>query len=151
MFLQNPHKVTTYFGQLVSNIGESGSKIFESDHQFAPYYLAGLTFYRLDSLFNSGFIDTRFRKVKFYLTMLVPLIASNEELPPLNSHSKAEKYCSFIIKQLNCDKSCKEIFRIATDIIVNSGAKIDDKQSVKSKAMTDQILDFYKREKSSDV
>jgi hypothetical protein len=35
MFNKNPHLVTSYFGSLVKNMGESGSKIFEQDHQFA--------------------------------------------------------------------------------------------------------------------
>lgn len=149
MFFDNPHQVTTYFGKLVSNIGERGSNIFEPDHQYAPYYLAGLTFYRLDSLFNSGYIDKRFRKVKFYITMLVPRIASHSEIPPLNSHSKVEKYCTPIIAQLNTEQQCKEIFEIATKIIVDSKAPIDDKQALKSKAMTEQILASYSNEKSS--
>lgn len=147
MFNQNPHLVTSYFGSLVKNVGEQGSKIFESDHQFAPYYLAGLTFYRLDGLFNSGEIDKKYRKVKFYLTMLVPMIASEDELPPLNSQRKAESYCTPMIEKLNNEETCKNIFITAAQIIDNSGADIDDKQALKSKGMTEQILSAYNGEK----
>lgn len=147
MFHQNPHLVTSYFGSLVKNVGEQGSKIFEPDHQFAPYYLAGLTFYRLDSLFNSGEIDRKYRKVKFYLTMLVPMIASDDELPPLNSQRKVERYCAPLIKKLNDEEKCKKIFLTAAQIIDNSGADIDDKQALKSKAMTEKILSAYAGEK----
>ncbi len=62
MFSKNPHMVTTYFGSLVKKMGDSGSKIFEPDHQYAPYYMAGLAFYKLDSLFNSGDIDKKIEK-----------------------------------------------------------------------------------------
>lgn len=147
MFNQNPHLVTSYFGSLVKNVGEQGSKIFEPDHQFAPYYLAGLAFYRLDGLFNAGEIDKKYRKVKFYLTMLVPMIASNEELPPLNSQRKVENYCAPLIEKLNDEKKCKDIFLTAAQIIDNSGANIEDKQALKSKAMTEQILNAYNGKK----
>jgi len=147
MFNKNPHLVTSYFGNLVKNVGEQGSKIFEPDHQFASYYLAGLTFYRLDGLFNSGEIDKKYRKVKFYLTMLVPMIASDDDLPPLNSQKKVERYCAPLIEKLNNEEKCKNIFITATQIIDNSKADIDDKQALKSKAMTEQILNAYNGEK----
>jgi hypothetical protein len=139
--------VTTYFGTLVKTMGETGSGIFEEDHQFAPYYLAGLAYYRLDSLFNSGEIDKKYRKVKFYLTMLLPMIASRDDLPPLNSQKKVERYCLPIIDKLNNTDSYKEIFLTAVKIIERSGAPIEDKQALKSKAMTEQILQAYAGEK----
>jgi hypothetical protein len=147
MFNKNPHLVTSYFGELVKNIGEKGSRIFEHDHQYAPYYVASLSLYRLENLFNSGDIDKKYRKVRFYLIMLVPLIASTSEMPPLNSQKKAEKFCDPIMQKLNDDYICKKIFSTATSIIENSGTAIEDKAAVKSKQMTDQILKSYKNEK----
>lgn len=147
MFNKNPHLVTSYFGNLVNSIGEKGSKIFEEDHQFAPYYLAGLAFYRLESLFNNGDLDKRYRKIKFFIIMLVPMISSAEELPPINSQNKSERFCSAIIEKLNNEKLCKKIFATAVKIIENSGVQIDDKISLKSKAMTDKILSAYNNEK----
>ncbi|MEL6439330.1 MAG: AIPR family protein [Cyanobacteria bacterium J06621_8] len=147
MFNKDPHQVTTYFGKLAKNIGEPGRNLFEPDHCFAPYYLSGLTYYRLDSLFNSSDIEKRFKKVRFYLIMLVPLIASSEDLPPLNSRRKTDKYCDPIIKKLNDPEKCRKIFLTAVKIISESEAAIDDKQSLKSRAMTDQILQAYKGEK----
>jgi hypothetical protein len=146
MFNKNPHMVTTYFGSLVKNMGQKGSNIFEPDHQFLPYYLAGLAFYRLDSLLLSGEIDKKYRKVKFYLTMLVPMISSNEDFPPLNSLRKVEKYCNPIIHKLNDASKCLEIFKKAVEIVERSKAQIEDKQSLKSRQMTDQILSAYSGE-----
>lgn len=147
MFNKDPHMVTTYFGTLVKNMIEGKSNIFSSNHQFAPYYLAGLTLYRLDTLFANGELDKKYRKVKFYLTMLVPMIATQEEVPPLTSQKKVEKYCDEIIKKLNDNEKCKAIFKAATEIIDRSGATIEDKQALKSKTMTNQILNAYNNEK----
>ena len=143
IFLKTPHYVTSYFGNIVKKIGESGSSIFESDHQYASYYMSGLCFYRLDSFFNSGEIDSQYRKIKFFILMLFPLLASEEEFPPLNSHKKVEKYCSPIIDKLNNQDEVIEIFLAAIDIINSSGVDIEDKQQIKSKTMTEKILISY--------
>lgn len=147
MFNKDPHLVTTYFGRLATNMGSPGSNLFESDHQYAPYYLAGLVFYRLDSLFISGEIDKKYQKVRFYLMMLVPMIASTEDFPPLNSVKKVEKYCTPIIGKLNDPVRCMNIFKRAIEIIERSKAPIEDKQALKSRVMTDQILQAYAGEK----
>jgi AIPR protein len=147
MFNKNPHMVTTYLGTLVKTMGDKGSNIFEADHQFSPYYLSGLVFYRLDSLFNSGVIHKKYKKVKFYIVMLVPMIASNEDFPPFNSQRKCEKYCNPMIEKLNDEDVCLKIFSLAVQIIDRSGADVEDKQALKSSRMTEQILSAYQGEK----
>jgi hypothetical protein len=144
MFVKNPHLVTSYYGSIVKKIGDSGSSIFETDHQFAPYYLAGLSYYRLDSLFLSGSIDRKYKKVKFFILMLVTDLASSEQLPPLNSQRKVEKYCKPILDLLNDSEKTLELFEKATEIIDDSGVDIDDKQFIKSKTMTDRIIQKLK-------
>ncbi|MBV1950874.1 MAG: AIPR family protein [Cycloclasticus sp.] len=147
MFSKNPHLVTTYLGTLVKTMGNPGSKLFEVDHQFSPYYMAGLAFYRLDSLFNSGVIDKKYKKIRFYLLMLVPMIATNDGLPPLNSQKKCERYCNPIIDKLNNEDKCTAIFLLAVAIIDRSESDVEDKQALKSRSMTDQILAAYDGEK----
>lgn len=104
-----------------------------------------MAFYRLENLFVSGEIDKKYRKVKFYITMLIPLVASKESIPPLNSFKKVEKYSRPIISLLNNPEKCRELFITAIKIIDDSDAKIEDKQALKSKAMTNQILDSYNK------
>ncbi|MCD9506563.1 AIPR family protein [Photobacterium phosphoreum] len=146
MFDQNPHLVTSYFGLLVKNMGdETKSKIFNTDHQYAPYYLAGLVYYKLDGLFNAGEIDKKYRKVKFYLIMLVPLLASDEKFPPLNSQNKVEKYCDTIIKILNNDSKCKRLFKSAVKVIDDSKVDLEDKQALKVKLSTNQVLEQFEK------
>jgi len=147
MFSKNPHMVTTYLGTLVKTMGNPGSKLFEADHQFSAYYMAGLAFYRLDSLFNSGVIDKKYKKIRFYLIMLVPMIASEDEFPPLNSQKKSERYCNPIIEKLNDGETYTKIFLLAADIVDRSGVDFEDKQALKSRSMTDQILAEYSDEK----
>lgn len=147
MFSKNPHLVTTYLGTLVKTMGNPGSKLFEADHQFSTYYMAGLSFYRLDSLFNSGIIDKKYKKIRFYLLMLVPMIATSNGPPPLNSQKKCESYCNSIIKKLNSEDKYTDIFLLAVAIVDRSGADVEDKQALKSRPMTDKILAAYNGEK----
>ncbi len=143
IFNKNPHMVTSFFGRLIKNIGERGSRIFEQDHQYAPYYLSALAHYRLDCLFTSGAIDKKYRKAKFHILMLLPLIVSEEELPPINSQKKTERFCLPIIEKLNDLNICENVFKESVRMIDASGADIEDKQALKSRAMTDQILQSY--------
>ncbi|MEL0637817.1 AIPR family protein [Marinomonas sp. TI.3.20] len=147
MFNKNPHMVTTYLGTLVKTMGNTGSNLFEKDHQFSPYYMAGLAFYRLDSLFLNGTIDKKYRKVRFYILMLVPMIGSAEQFPPFNSQKKCERFCNPIIDKLNDESIFPNIFLEAVKIIEASGSDVEDKQALKSRAMTDQILGAYNGEK----
>jgi len=144
VFIKNPHLVTSYYGSIVKKIGDSGSSIFESDHQFAAYYLAGLAYYRLDSFFLSGAIDKKYKKVKFFILMLVTDLSSKESLPPLNSQKKVERYCLPIIALLNNTEKALKMFKDAVTIIDKSGVDIDDKQFIKSKSMTDKIIQKFK-------
>jgi len=146
MFLDNPHLVTSYYGTIVKKIGDLGSSIFEKDHQFAPYYLAGLAYYRLDSLFNSGAIDTKYKKIKFFVLMLVTKLASKEKIKHLNSKRLVDKYCDPIILILNDSRKTMDLFQQAINIIDKSDIEINDKQVVKSKSMTDKILAKWKQE-----
>lgn len=147
MISQNPHMVTSYFGSLIKNIGDDKSGLFEKNHQFGIYYIAGLVFYKLDALFNSGELDKKYKKVKYYIIMLLPLIASSEPIPPLTSQRKVEAYCNPIIQKLNNPETCKIIFQTAIKIIDDSGANFEDKQALKSRPMTDKILSAYKGQK----
>jgi hypothetical protein len=72
--------------------------------------------------------------------MLVTDLATKESLPPLNSQRKVEKYCQPIISLLNDNDKALEMFEKAINIIDTSGVDIDDKQFIKSKTMTDKII-----------
>lgn len=149
MFLDNPHMVTSYYGTIVKKIDDTGSSIFRKDHQYASYYLAGLAYYELDSLFNSGVIDSKYKKVRFFVLMLVTKLASDTKLVNFNSKAKTEAYCAPIIDILNNSSKTEKLFQDAVTVIDNSGVLIDDKQLIKIKAMTDAILAECERFKAS--
>lgn len=67
MFLDIPHRVTSYFGTVVRQSIESDKPtIFNSQHKQIPYYTSSLAFYRLDYLFRYRQIDSKYKRVKFF-------------------------------------------------------------------------------------
>lgn len=150
MFLSNPHMVTSYYGTIVKKIGEDESLIFKKEHQYVPYYLAGLAYYRLDSLFNSGVIDSKYKKVRYFVLMLVPKIASEITPPNFCGKSKSDRYCDPIISILNNSTKTEELFKKAVSIIDASDVDINDKQLIKTKVSTDYILDKWEETKLSE-
>jgi len=146
MFRNDPHLVTSHFGAIVKKLGVKNSGLFEKDHQFATYYLAGLAFYRLDTLFITNSIDTKYKKVKFFVLMLFRMLASANNIPPLNSQRKVETYAHPIIQILDNPEQTLILFNKAIEIVDNSGIDINDKQYIKSRGITDKLIEEFKKE-----
>lgn len=146
MFLENPHRVTSYFGTVVQqNIEIDEPKIFNPKHKYISYYLSGLAYYRLDSLFRSRSIDTKYRKIKFFLLMLFRMLVEKEKFNfnILQSERLSEQYCKPLIDiLLNKDKSL-DAFSQAIIIWELSKLDIDDKQLLKQAKVTNKLKQVY--------
>jgi hypothetical protein len=141
MFLQNPHMVTSYFGSIVKKLNNQESIIFNEDHAYAPYYLSGFAFYKLETLFRKRLIDAKYKKVRYHLIFLYKKLASaNETVPPLNSTRLMERYCNKIIDKLSNETESLAIFNQAILIFEESSFDLDDKQHVKLKNKTDELV-----------
>ena len=146
MFKKDAHLATTYFGKLATQMNKANSGLCDDNHKYVPYYMAGVAYYKLENLFRSNDIDKKFKKVRFYVLMLMLMIVTNQNNPRMNSKRETENFCNPIINKLLDDKICLRIFKKATDIIERSGADIDDKQKLKSKPMTDQIINEFNKD-----
>jgi hypothetical protein len=141
MFLHNPHMVTSYFGSIVKKLNNQESIIFHEDHAYAPYYLSGFAFYKLETLFRKRLIDAKYKKVRYHLIFLYKKLASsNEVVPPLNSTRLMERYCNKIIEKLTNETISLNIFNQAIEIFEESSFDLDDKQHVKLKNKTDELI-----------
>ena len=145
MFLENPHRVTSYFGSIVKqNIENENPTIFNPQHKFIPYYTAGLAYYRLDSLFRSRAIDTRYRKIKFFLLMLFSkLVASKFPQTHMSSERKTSKHCEPIVEILNDRDRMLSFFSKAIAIWEQTDIDVDDKQLLKQASTTEKLIETY--------
>jgi len=147
IFIENPHRVTSYFGTIVKqNIEVDNPTIFNPKHKFIPYYVSGLTFYRLDSLFRARVIPPKYKKVKFYLLMLFRMMVQPEPLPleHFNSPRKTDQYCNPIVNILNDKNRTTEYFQATIQIVDQSGIDSEDKQSLKQANTVRKVIKAFK-------
>lgn len=145
MFLDEPHNVTSFFGTIVKRLNEGKAQIFNNDHAYSPYYASAFAYYKLESFFRRGNIDTSFKKVRFHILMLFRILNEKENLPTLNSTKKMDKYCEELLSILNDENKALKAFKKCTEIIEDSGFDKSDKQNLKLLSKTRVLVDFAKR------
>ncbi len=150
MFYENPHLVSSFFGSIAKKTEKKDSEIFNKNHSYAPYYLSGLAYYKLESLFRSGLIDTKYRKIKFHLIMLFRLIAEEEKYPLLHS-KKIDAYCEKLIGNLLNQDVCTDIFLTAISIVESSALDVSDKLHIKQSSMVDNLKSSFEEYKANNI
>ncbi|REK75159.1 AIPR family protein [Paenibacillus paeoniae] len=136
MFLENPHAVTGYYGTIASRLSD---RIFKKDHKFSPYYASGLAYYRLETLYRTGGLPSKYKQARYHLLMMFKLLVDNGIQPELGSR-QIERYANAIISALNNPTKCLEIFTKATELIDKSGIDVSDRDQLKRKEVTDSII-----------
>jgi hypothetical protein len=142
MFLKQPHKVSRYYGSIVENLGEN---IFRSDHKAIAYYTSAYAFYRLEHLFRINSVDSRYKKCKFHLLMMIPFIICKENIPQFNSR-KIRNYCSKINNVLLDSQKSAIAFNEAASIIDNLGFDTTNRDVFKTQATTESLLNDVLRQ-----
>lgn len=145
MFLDEPHSVTSYFGSIVRRLNEGKAPIFDKDHTFSPYYTSAFTYYKLESLFKKGSIDSSYKKVRFHILMLFRILYGKEPLPPFNSFRKMDKYCEDLLAILNDESKALKAFKKCIEVIDNSGFDKSDKQNLKLVSKTKILIDYARK------
>ncbi|NQU87590.1 MAG: AIPR family protein [Mariniphaga sp.] len=148
MFYENPDRVTTYFGSIVTqNIESESPSIFNSNHSKILYYTAAYSYYRLVTLFNRKVLDTNYRKVKFFLLMLFRMQIQSQQLDLkyMSSEKISIEYCSPIQSVLHNFEKSKDFFEKAIEIIKLSGLDVNDKQLIKQVTFTKSLKEAYSK------
>lgn len=145
MFLDEPHNVTSFFGTIVRRLNEGKAQIFNNDHAYSPYYTSSFAYYKLESFFRKGSIETSYKKVRFHILMLFRILNEKEEMPPLNSTKRMDKYCSELLTILNDEAKALKAFIKCTEIIDSSDFDKSDKQNLKLLSKTKVLIDYAKK------
>lgn len=99
-YFMKPNLATRYFGALFA---EFGSNLFKDNHKLEFYYIASLIYYKLEKVFSNGEIDKRYRKLKYFLLMMIRLEYESKNPPNLDD-KKAEKYCNNLMEFLGSEE-----------------------------------------------
>lgn len=145
-YLEIPHRVNTYFGQVLQqNVEGDKPSIFVPDQKYILYYTSALAYYRLESLFKRKELDAKYRKIKWHLLTIYSKIA-NPDFPRglapkyFRNDKHSEEYCSPIIELLNDHNDLIDKFKQVEDIVIKSGVDYSDKQAIKNVTFTNQLL-----------
>jgi len=143
-YFDKPDLATRFFGTLFS---ELGSKLFDESHQLILYYTASLALYKIEEAFKRGLIHKRYKKIKYFLLMMLRYEIDNNPLPQFNSN-KMEKFCEEAIKQISPDKDFNRYLKNIIQKINSLKVNLDDKEISKSKTLVTNCLRKYPRKKS---
>lgn len=135
MFLMEPHRTTRNFSRLLSRVGVD---IFAPDHKYEPYYLAASALYRLECLFRSGGIDSKYKAARYQILMAARIIANPSPPGRPNSHEVA-RYADAITATMWDSAKAQEVFddSIALVDAVSKGSL--DGDTVRTEPFTDQL------------
>lgn len=139
MFLNSPHLVSGYYGTIVKRFS---GKIFSEDHNYSPYYVSGLAYYRIEQMFRSGELQTSYKKFRFQLMLIVRLLAMGEKLDPFNSNA-LNRSCEKLKTMLLDDKKSSDIFKQAKAIFDKSSLDKSKRQH-KSESDTESVIEAYR-------
>lgn len=148
MFWRNPHRVTSYFGELTKNIAKETSDIFNPQHLPYTYYIAGLAFYRLESLFKNNTIDSSNKKIRFFILCAFVVSIINDKFTKNDlTESRANKKLLDQIKTI-LDDVGKTTKRIKTIVkLINESDINITKDTLKTSNTTESIIALVRSHK----
>lgn len=120
VILEEPHNVRGYYGKIVENLEKGGKAVFAPTNHIALYYMSALAYHRLEKYFQTGKIDSSFRKAKFHLLLAFRLLAEESPRPKSLNDKGIEKYCKPIIKKLNDEQKCLSLFKEASEVMLST-------------------------------
>ena len=144
MFLGKPHRVTSYYGELTKNLASKTSEIFNPQHKPLTYYLSGLALYRLETLFRTGELDSKYKKLRFFILFAFRLTAIKHDLDKdvLTNGKKNEKILAPLFKVLTDSKRTATIFDDIIREIEDSSIDIT-KETLKTAELTKLISELF--------
>jgi len=112
MFLGLPHVTTRRFRDLSARVGKD---MFVDTDKPEPYYVAALALYRLEQLFKSKKINTKYKAARFQLLLIVRMLIDPSPLPKMNSNDMTKR--SLVMAERLQNEQGEIIFNNAIQVI----------------------------------
>ncbi|CAF1737766.1 AIPR family protein [Bacillus subtilis] len=136
MYLDRPNLASRFYGKLLEQLSESA---FVANHQPMPYYTSAFALYKLEFYFRNKSLDSRFRKFRFHMLMMLKYYINNENLPNMDS-KKINSYCENINKVLYSSNALS-IFKKLTNIIEDTVEDISDTEITKKQSLNAILIE----------
>ena len=138
MFLGAPHITTRTFRQLIARVGRD---MFVDTDKLEPYYVAAFTLYRLEQLFRSKKIESKYKAARFQILLVVRFLMDQQPLPWMNSRDMATRSQS-MIEKLKVDDDVERLF-ISAAQIVDQVAGEWDRDFIRTEPVTKSITERF--------
>lgn len=127
MFLDTPQSTHRYYGELLTS---NRGKIFLENHSLVPYFTSGLGICRLEEFIRKQEIDSKYKRFKYHLLMLLRIKHAGSSLPRLENMKRTEEYCGKLIDILYDEAKALQVFHELTCIIDIVTAQTIDSQEL---------------------
>ena len=129
-----------YYGRLLKNVGG----LFDKNDKLVPYYTSAYVLYKLEFLFRNKMLDSRYRKYRFHLMMLLKYDAAGKinKVPRL-SENKIEDFCKGILQCAYDNDLFVTKINDLCKIINNNVTDIDDQEMTKSGTLVENLKAVY--------
>jgi len=146
MFLDRPHQASRFYGKLLEQLSDVA---FVDSHELMPYYTSAFALYKLEFYFRNRSIDSKYRKFKYHLLMMLRYYIHDNVMPELNS-KKINKYCETINNELY-KNSLLDIFLLLTEVINETVEDINDTEITKRQSLNRELLERVIEIKNKEV
>lgn len=136
MFLDQPHTASRYYGKLVKDMS---GRVFNDNHELLPYYTSAFALYRLEFFFRNRSIDSKYRKFRYQMLMMLRYqINKAEKLQPINS-KKVNQYCEKINNVLTDNTKFLASVKKITAVIDLVVLDLSDTETTKKQSLNEQL------------
>lgn len=136
MFLAEPHRTTRNYAALKAKVG---TEIFVQGHRMEPYYAAAFALYKLEFLFRSGRLESKYKAARFHILLAARSLANPDELPLAHSHAM-ERYCKKIMDILWDSTKADELIIDAANVVESAAAGNFDRDNIRTEPFTNKVL-----------
>jgi len=141
-YFLKPNLATRYFGALFNEFGEN---LFQEKHSLLPYYSASIIYKKLDFLFKNNKIDKKYRKIKYFILMMLRL-EFNKHHPDFTS-KKIDTFCQEMLQKYGQEKILEDTLEVITNKLDSLGLNYSDNELSKSSKLVENIRELYFKER----
>jgi hypothetical protein len=135
MFLQEPHRTTRTYRALLANVGK---EIFGPGHHLEPYYAAALAQYRLEFLFRSQSLDSKYKPARYHI-LLASRILLEPANPPLPNSHEMRKYAERLMDKFWDATEADRVFQRAARIVDKVAEGNFHRDRIRTQPFTDKL------------
>jgi hypothetical protein len=144
---QTPHIAARYQKEVITHVGRT---IFSPSHVITPYFWSALLNIRLDRMFRSSKIDTRFKPFRYHILLAARMEMCGPIMPALSDLKAMEKYFQPMNHIVENDEAAQKLFETVCSLLeqcLKGLAKNFDRDSARTQDVSTALIEHYGKQK----